>query len=75
MRIGDNAWSAQYHIELEADTVRNWGDVPAYAAALEASLGPSGLSDMDNAASANMMDFENNSRALYRNFMNAISNS
>ena len=75
MRIGNTAWSAQYHIELEADTVQNWGDVPAYAAALEASLGPSGLSDMDNAATANMGDFENNSRTLYRNFMNAISNN
>ncbi|MEP3231409.1 MAG: type 1 glutamine amidotransferase [Hyphomicrobiales bacterium] len=74
MRVGNNAWSTQYHIELEADTVRNWGDVPAYAAALEASLGPSGLTDMDSAASANMADFQNTSRALYRNFMNAIAN-
>ena len=30
MRVGSNAWSMQYHVEVEADTIANWGEVPAY---------------------------------------------
>ena len=33
MRIGTNAWSMQYHVEIEPDTVENWGAVPDYAQA------------------------------------------
>ncbi len=39
MRVGTNAWSAPYHVELEHDTISNWGVVPAYAQALENALG------------------------------------
>ena len=35
MRIGTNAWSMQYHVEIESDTVDNWGAIPAYAEALD----------------------------------------
>jgi GMP synthase-like glutamine amidotransferase len=34
MRIGKNVYSMQYHVELEPDTIANWGRVPAYAEAL-----------------------------------------
>ena len=30
MRVGDCAWSMQYHVEVEDDTVRNWGAIDAY---------------------------------------------
>ncbi len=69
MRIGDKAWSVQYHVELEPDTVENWGAVPAYKTALEAALGPTGLDDMRAAAEANMVQFLDNTRQLYKNFM------
>ena len=39
MRIGVNAWSMQYHVEIESDTVENWGAIPAYAEALINTLG------------------------------------
>ena len=29
LRVGDNAWSMQYHVEVEEDTVDNWGAIPA----------------------------------------------
>ena len=43
MRIGSNAWSMQYHVEIEPDTVDNWGAVPAYAEALSSTLGDEAL--------------------------------
>jgi len=72
MRVGKNAWSAQYHVECEPDTVTNWGQVPAYAAALEQSLGAGALEKMQADASAVMTDFEACSRKLYEGFMKAV---
>lgn len=72
MRVGRQAWSMQYHVEVEPDTVANWGKVPAYKSALEATLGPAALGDMDRAATATMPDFIAGAEQLYRNFRTAI---
>ena len=72
MRIGDCAWSAQYHVELEADTVSNWGALPDYVAALEQSLGAGGLDQMNAKAAQHMDEFAETSRGLYHNFMNVV---
>jgi len=72
MRVGDNAWSAQYHVECEPDTVANWGAVPAYATALEQSLGAGALEKMQADVSAVMADFEACSRKLYEEFMRNV---
>jgi len=72
MRVGENAWSAQYHVECESDTVANWGAVPAYATALEQSLGAGALEKMQADADAVMADFETCSRELYKAFMRHV---
>ena len=72
MRVGERAWSAQYHVECEPDTVSNWGAVPAYAEALEKSLGVGALDRMKSDADAAMNDFEENSRKLYNSFMKSF---
>jgi len=72
MRVGQHAWSMQYHVEVEPDTVANWGKVPAYRSALESTLGPAALADMDRAAAAAMPEFITGAERLYRNFRNAI---
>lgn len=72
MRVGHNAWSAQYHVECEPDTVSNWGVVPAYAAALEQSLGDGALDKMKADAAAVMPQFEDVSRKLYENFIKNV---
>ena len=69
MRVGSNAWSMQYHVEVEADTVANWGDVPAYRKALESTLGPDGLAIMKSDADSHMSEFLHCAETLYRNFM------
>ncbi|MEM9277945.1 MAG: type 1 glutamine amidotransferase [Pseudomonadota bacterium] len=72
MRVGENAWSAQYHVECEPETVANWGEVPEYAAALEQSLGAGALDKMKSDADAAMAEFEACSRKLYEGFMKAV---
>lgn len=69
MRIGDRAYSMQYHVELESDTIPNWGRVPAYEAALEQTRGPGALSALAKEAEPLMEEFVGNARKLYRNFM------
>lgn len=69
MRVGDCAWSMQYHVEVEPDTVANWSQVPAYRDALVATLGESALQALQSAAAAKQADFIANSELLYRQFM------
>ena len=57
MRVGDCAWSMQYHVELEADTVANWGEIPAYRNALEKAMGPTGMEVMRSDSDAHMSSF------------------
>ncbi|TQV74467.1 type 1 glutamine amidotransferase [Denitrobaculum tricleocarpae] len=73
MRIGENAWSLQYHVEVEPDTVANWAEIEAYRASLERTLGKGALEAMKADADANMKGFVSNAEKLYRNFMAAIS--
>ena len=73
MRVGDRAWSMQYHVELEPDTVENWGKIPAYASALESAMGADGLSTIKSHSDAGMDDFMGNARQLYSNFMSQVS--
>ena len=72
MRIGANAWSMQYHVEIEPDTVGNWGAIPAYAEALEDTLGMGALYRLKQDADANMSQCLENAKTIYKNFMQAI---
>ena len=73
LRVGDKAWSMQYHVEVEPDTVANWGEIPAYRKALESTLGPGSLEKLKAEADASMTGFVGNAEKLYRNFMAAIA--
>ncbi len=73
MRVGQWAWSMQYHVELEPDTVSNWGEIPAYRAALEASLGSSALQAIKTECDREMDGFLVNARQLYDNFMGYVN--
>ncbi len=72
MRVGENAWSMQYHVELEPDTVANWGRVPAYHNALMASVGDAGYTQMLSDAERYIPDFLSSARTLYQNFMKQV---
>ena len=71
MRIGRHAYSMQYHVELEPETIPNWGRVPAYEAALAQARGPGALAALAREAEPLMDDFAVDARAVYRGFMAA----
>jgi GMP synthase-like glutamine amidotransferase len=71
MRVGPTAWSLQYHVEVEPDTVDNWAVIPAYRSALETTLGVGAIDDMRQQAAQRMAEFNGNTRRLYRNFRQA----
>jgi GMP synthase-like glutamine amidotransferase len=72
MRIGDLAYGLQYHTELTTKTVGEWGEVPAYACALDDTLGQGALAKLDAEATNKMPIFARDSRKLYDNFMNLL---
>ena len=69
MRVGQNAWGIQFHVELEPATIPEWGDVPAYAEALEATLGPGAMAEMESAAEPHFAGFRRNAERLLANFL------
>lgn len=73
MRVGQSAWSMQYHVELEPDTVDNWAVIPAYRDALMGSIGPEGLEKMKRDSAENMDGFLSAAERLYRNFIQQVS--
>ena len=73
MRVGDNAWSMQYHVEVEPDTVGNWAAIPAYRNALINTLGEEALPDLLESATRELDSFAANSELLYRNFMASVN--
>ena len=72
MRIGSNAYSMQYHVELEPETIPNWGCVPAYEQSLEKVRGRGALASLAREAEPLMDGFIANARTLYRNYMRAV---
>ena len=72
-RTGASAWGLQYHIELTADTVGEWGEVAEYASALESTFGADGLQTLRRDAAAHMPDFNARSATLMNNFVDVVA--
>lgn len=72
MRVGDNAWSMQFHVEVEPDTVSNWAAIPAYHAALVDTLGADGLGMFQAETDQNMPKFLQNSERVFENFLKTM---
>ncbi len=72
MRIGRHAYGLQYHMELTSRTVPEWGEVPAYACALDATLGAGALPRLRDEAAARMPEFNRAARQLYDNWMGLV---
>ncbi len=69
MRWGTRAFSVQFHLEVEPDTVENWADIPAYANALKEALGPDGVDQLKNACDAEADIFKTMAERVYINWM------
>ena len=73
MRVGLHAWSMQYHVEIEPDTIDNWGAIPAYAQALEETLGKGALTRLKQDADKSMGLCLQSAQAIYKNFMQEVN--
>lgn len=73
MKWGTRAFSMQFHIEIEADTVQNWAEIPEYAGALEKAMGKGAVDRFDKACAARMDAFNQNAERLYINWLQATS--
>jgi GMP synthase-like glutamine amidotransferase len=71
-RYGPHACGLQCHVEITGDTVREWGAIPAYAAALEKILGPGAMQTLQDAVATKLPDFNHDAKLLYDNFMSLI---
>ena len=67
-----NAWAMQFHVEVHADTVKDWGAVPEYKKALEDSLGAGALASFDNSAREHMPEMNRLAELLYSNFKKIV---
>jgi len=67
-RFRNNAWAMQFHVEVRADTVMQWGCIPEYRAALENSLGGDALTRFDQQARDHMPEMNRLAAELYHNF-------
>lgn len=67
------ALSMQFHLETEADTVSNWGEIPEYKAALVSAMGEDGLSKMSVACDRAMTGFNSNAERIYINWLQAAA--
>lgn len=69
MKWGTRAYSAQFHVEIEPDTVANWAGLPDYAAALETAMGADGVARLEAEAAKNMAAFNATAERLYINWL------
>ena len=69
MKWGPRAYSAQFHIEIEADTVANWADIVEYKTALETAMGEGAADRLADDVSARMTDFNSMAERLYINWL------
>jgi len=69
----EHAWAMQFHVEVRADTVGLWGEVPEYRDALEAGLGAGALQRLDDEARAQMPEMNRLAGLLYENFKRRLS--
>jgi GMP synthase-like glutamine amidotransferase len=75
LRVGENAYGLQYHVELTASTVSEWAQVSAYKQSLERVLGANALPRLDAEARLRMPAFNRDARRLYDNFMKLVVGS
>ncbi len=68
---GANAWGIQYHVEITADTVAEWGAVPAYADALAQVMGAGGQARFEADTARVLGELNGAARAVYAAFMRA----
>ena len=69
MTWGPRAYSVQFHVEIEQDTVANWAKIPAYSAALEKAMGQGAVDRLAADCDRHMGEFNRLAERLYMNWL------
>lgn len=67
--IGHHAYGLQFHLELTASTVTEWGALPEYSAALEAVKGAGAMAQLQAEVDANLSLLQAIARQVFSNFL------
>ncbi len=73
MSWGPRAFSAQFHVEAEADTVANWAAIPEYEAALVAAMGQGAAARLEKDVAERLEQFNVVAERLYINWLQATA--
>ena len=73
MKWETRAYSMQFHVEIEADTVQTWSEIPEYAGALEKAMGEGAVERFEAACAARMVAFNEMAERMYINWLQATS--
>jgi len=69
MRWNTRAYSLQFHLEVEPDTVKNWAEIFEYGDALHTAMGVNGASQLAAACNAQMSAFNQMAERVYINWL------
>lgn len=72
-RYGACAYGLQFHVEVTPDTVSEWREVPAYAAALDSAMGQNGAEIFARTTAELMADFESIAAKMHANFLSTYA--
>ncbi len=73
MSWGTRAFSVQFHIEIEADTVDNWAQIPEYRDALTDALGAEGVATLKAGVAEHQAECARLAERLYMNWLQAAA--
>ena len=69
MQWGPRAYSVQFHLEVEDDTVDNWAGIDEYRLALESAMGKSGPAQLKSDCADNLNAFRTMTERVYINWL------
>lgn len=75
MKWGPRAYSLQFHVELEADTVSSWAGIKEYRDALEAAMGDGAVEKLDDECTKRMETFNKHAERIYINWLQTSQNA
>lgn len=73
MRWNTRAFSMQFHLEVEPDTVDNWAEIPEYAAALTQAMGADGVIQLRTNCAQHMDSFNEMAERVYINWLHTTA--
>lgn len=73
MRWQTRAFSMQFHVEIESDTVPTWAGIPEYAGALEKAMGQGGVDALAVSCAERMEAFNAMAERIYINWLQSTA--